>query len=141
MIKKGSKVFLDASCLLAALGSKTGGSFKVLKISSKLKFNLYISEIIYDETFRHLSKIKKDENDLKVLIHAFAIKIAQAPPSKSVRSYFFTTPDPADAHVLASAAQIKAKYLLSLDKKHILNLAQNITNFKIFSPGQFLAQI
>ena len=47
--------------------------------------------------------------------------------------------DDKEAHIIAAADKSKVDYLITLDKKHLLNIKQKLP-FKIVTPGEFLKQ-
>ena len=66
--------------------------------------------------------------------------ILPPPRIAEILSYRKQIIDPGDAHVLASAHESKADYLVTLDKKHILILQKKIRWVSIVSPEQLLEQ-
>ena len=51
------KALIDASVILAVLGSRTGGSAKVLQCAQKSIVKAYISEAIFEEIMRNKDKV------------------------------------------------------------------------------------
>ena len=131
------KIFFNASVILSGLYSPKGGSAKILSWVKQKKITGIISEIIIDEIFRHIDKLKlKKSFTAKFLINNFQIETAPLEPE--VTKYYPKVIDYGDAHVLASAKQAKCKYLVSLDKKHLLSLQKKIKTYSIVSPAQLL---
>ena len=133
-------VFFNASVVLAALRSKSGGSAKLINWGSQGRINGVISEIVLDEIRRHLSKIKVSRRHLRNCLLAFN-KIYPAPGLKSVDKLSKTVADPGDAHLLASCQDIKADYLVSLDKKHILSLKTRVKRPRIVNPKELIERL
>jgi len=132
------KVFFNASVVLAGLRSPAGGSARLLFLSKKQKITGIISEIILDEVIRHASKIglKKSRTDL--LAKSIFKHIEKAPNPVTVKKCQKLVIDPGDAHVLASCQEVKTRFLVTLDKKHLLILRKKIKWVKIVSPGELL---
>lgn len=134
---KPVKAFFNASVILAALNSPRGGSAKLIKYCRQQKIHGEISEIVLDEIRRNLFKFKITTGEVKRTVLNFQ-KILPPPEEKLVKKYQRVVIDPGDGHILASAEEAKVKYLVSLDKHHILTLAKKITKFKIVNPKQLL---
>ena len=55
-----------------------------------------------------------------------------------VKKYKSIVTDFDDAHLIASAQELKVDYLVSLDKKHILALKRKFKVAKIVNPGELI---
>lgn len=132
------RVFFNASVILAGFYSPTGGSAKLLKWQKQKIITGVISEIVLDEVVRRSVKIGLTPERAKQLTVSHFPKIAQAPLAKLVAKQKQIIVDHGDAHLLASSIQIKADYLVSLDKKHILSLKGKVKKFKIVSPKELI---
>ncbi|KKR50069.1 MAG: hypothetical protein UT84_C0015G0017 [Candidatus Curtissbacteria bacterium GW2011_GWA1_40_16] len=130
--------FIDASVILAALGSKSGGSSQVLKLIKKRKFDGVTSQAVIEEVSRNAHKIKIAESEVSRLISISSLKVISAPASEEVEEYLDITAAK-DAHVVASAIQSKAKVVITLDKKHLLS--GKIKGLGILTPGEFLKNL
>jgi len=133
-----SRVFFNASVIIAGLKSPSGGSAKLLQQVGKNQIKGIISEIVLDEVVRHADKIGKSQEATENTIVSAGFMITSAPPKAHVHEWSGKVIDPGDAHVLASAIQSKCTYLVTLDKKHILILKRNIKDLKIITPGEFI---
>lgn len=135
-IKKPLVVF-NASVIIAGLYSPGGGSGKLLRWLANKKINGVISEIILDEVVRNINQIKKSRTEVEDnLLSLF--RIVRAAGKNKVEKYFNLVVDKGDAHLLATALEIGAEFLVSLDKKHILILKNKIKTFKIVSPKELI---
>lgn len=137
---KPVKVFFNASVILAALNSPGGGSAKLIKYCRQQKIYGEISEIVLDEVRRNLFKFKTTAVKARQAVLVFA-KILPPPEEKLVKKYQRMVIDPGDGHIFASADEAKAKYLVSLDKHHILVLSKKITKFKIVNPKELIEKL
>jgi len=115
--------------LWAGLRAPNGGSGKVLSWAKKRKIQGIVSEIILDEVLRHVAKIGWEEKQvLRYLGNIF-------------RNYENIVKDLGDAHVLSSGKEVKADFLVTLDKKHLLSLKNKVKDFKIVTPGELIEKI
>lgn len=136
-----AKVFLDASVIIAGMNSSTGASNFILKLSKDKKIRSFVSEMVIQEVVRNLKKKLPD----KVLIEFFKylsesnFKKVEFEGESEVLKYQGIT-DAKDVHIIAAADKSKVDYLVTLDKKHLLNLRQKLP-FKIVTPGEFLKQL
>ncbi|OGD95178.1 putative toxin-antitoxin system toxin component, PIN family [Candidatus Curtissbacteria bacterium RIFCSPHIGHO2_12_FULL_38_9b] len=130
--------FIDASVILAALGSKSGGSSQVLKLVRKRKIDGVTSQAVVEEVFRNANKIKITESEVSRLISSSSLKVIPAPISEEVEKYLSVTVEK-DAHVVASAIKSKANIIITLDKKHLLS--KGIKGIDVVSPGEFLQKL
>jgi len=134
-------VIFNASVVLAGLRSPKGGSGKVLSWAKERKIQEVISEIILDEVIRHVSKIEREEKWVLKYLGSIFRKIFPPPQKENVEAYKNIVKDLGDAHVLASAKEAKANFLVTLDKKHLLVLKNKIDDFEIVTPGQLIEKI
>jgi putative PIN family toxin of toxin-antitoxin system len=123
-------VLFNASVIIAGCFSPNGGSGKLLSWAKAGKINGLISETILDEARRHLGKYEP----------IFSV-VAPAPSKINVEKYQEVVVDPEDAHLLATAQETNADFLVSLDKKHVLSLQGQIKKPKIVSPKELIAAL
>ncbi len=132
------KVLFNASVVLSGLKSPKGGSGKLLQFVKSNKIDGKISEVIYDEILKHhqklgIPKVKVEKESLKLFK-----KLIYRPEEKLVNFYKKKVTDDGDAHVLATCDQEKIKYLVTLDKKHLLVLKGKIKGLNILTPGELI---
>ena|SRR3989338_9476819 len=133
------KVFFNASVILAGLKSPTGGSGKLLDWSKEKIINAVISEVVANEVERNASKLGLYRSRVHKLLNS--VTILEAPNKETVRKYNKIVIDEGDRHFFASAKQSKSRYLVSLDKKHVLSLKNKIKWTKIISPGKLITTL
>ena len=84
-LKKKSKVFLDASCLIAAVLSPAGGSFTLINKSIEDKLELCLSEYVLEEAISVLrEKYPQSLMVLTSLLGKIKYKILPEPILKEV---------------------------------------------------------
>lgn len=132
------KVLFNASVILSGLKSPKGGSGKLLQFVKLGKIDGKISEVIYDEILKHhqklgISKIKVEKKSTELFK-----KLIYRPKEEFVNFYKKKVIDDGDAHVLATCDEEKIKYLVTLDKKHLLVLKGKIKGLNILTPGELI---
>lgn len=132
------KVFFNASVILAGLASPTGASAYLLNQAKKGQIKAVISELVWDEVWRHRKKLGLKRGQIENLRRFFLIVPA---PAKLAKKYFSVVIDPGDTHLLVSSEELKVDFLVSLDKKHILSLTEEISAFQIVSPAELVERV
>lgn len=132
------RVLFNASVILAGIKSPKGGSAKVLRLASEKKVRGIISEVIFDETLKHAKKLNLSKSQVSQRCLGIFKGVILAPDERKVRKYRKVVIDEGDCHVLASAEEAGASFLVTLDKKHLLILQGKIKRFKIVTPGELL---
>ena len=127
-------VFFNASVILAGLKSQKGASANLLSLAQKRKIEGTISEIVIDEVLRHTTKMGLNPKSVTRIIRD-SFKIIKAPDEITVNTFKNIVIDLGDAHILASTCESRSKFLVTLDKKHILSLKNKIKEYQIISPG------
>ncbi|MEK7616478.1 MAG: PIN domain-containing protein [Patescibacteria group bacterium] len=136
MPKDPPLILFNASVILAGIKSPLGGSAKLLSWSKQGKVIGLVSEIIVDEALRNATRIHVKPQHINR--HLKSLKVCYSPKAQTVAKFEKIVKDLGDAHVLASAEEEKAQFLVTLDKKHLLILQGEIKKFKIVSPGQLI---
>lgn len=132
------KIFLDASVILAGLGSFKASSYAILALGSQKKLLLIVSPTVIDEARRRVYKIKKNPQDIDNLIVWANIKTTAIPTEKQIVNASTVVVDPNDWHLLAACSQIKNITLVTLDRKHLISKRDKITYPPILLPAEFL---
>lgn len=126
------RVFFNASVILAGCASPRGGSAKLLAWVKQRKLIGIISEIVYDEAIRNASKLHLGVPMVERVLRSF--HLVPAPSKVAVIRFEGIVVDVGDAHLLASCAELKTKFLVTLDRKHLLVLEGKIRDLSIISP-------
>lgn len=135
------KVFLDANVLFAASYSPTGGSAEVINRAKENKLILYSSRLAVKEAERNLRR-KASEMELDRFYRIFEeakVTLVDA-AKKAAKDQFADLIGEKDAPILASAIKAKAKFLITLDRKHLLTpkVQKAKLPIKIITPGQLI---
>lgn len=138
------RLFFDASVLIAAAASPTGGSVLVIELCKEKKATPLASRLVLIEAERNIRK-KFEES---VLVRYYNT-LAELDP------FVLPTPGqqeieqaqkvvlPKDAHILAAARNGEASHLITLDRKHFLSdeVRQTIRPILAGTPGEYLDQL
>lgn len=136
-------IFVDASVIIAASLSKSGGSALVLRLARVGKLQLMTSESVIEEVMRNVSKIHLSWEKIAELIVASKMHIVEA-PNKILTEKLAKIASRKDAHVLAAAVEAKAKIVITLDKKHLLQerVKKSLKNIlAVMTPGELLKKL
>jgi len=115
------RVFLDASCWVAAAGSPSGGSALILRLARAGLVRLVATRRVLQEA-EHNIRIKMGEEPLLRyyrLLGSVDLELV-SPVTAEEEAKWSELVAPKDAHVLAGAAKAEADVLISLDRRHIL---------------------
>lgn len=132
-------VFLDASVILSGLASSAGGSGKLFLAAQKKKLKLIATPLVINEVHRHLGKLKLTLKQLTDCLDRKIISLRPDPKPVLIRRCSRLTADPDDAHVLAGTIAYRCRFLLSLDKKHLLTakIKSSLKPIQVLSPKEF----
>lgn len=129
------KAFVDASVLIAAVLSPTGGSSALLEMAIRHRVELFISDDIVEEVKRNLPKLADQFQELLQLVPFTFVPLT----AEDVAAVLAYTPAK-DAHVVAAAKKVTADYLVTFDERHLLENAElrQAVEFDMLKPGDIL---
>ncbi len=131
-------VFLDTSVIIAAMGSESGGSHRLLQYCHDGFVKGFINQEVFKEVYTRASKVNFPQTDIEKFLLWSNVTVLPRPTTSQIQSYSSSVSDPKDRHLFASAGRIPSCILISLDKKHVLSIRNKIARFKILSPKEFL---
>lgn len=138
------RVFFDASVIIAALLSPSGGSSILInyarqKLLIGITSQTVIEEIIEEDKFE---KIQKTKEEIEKFIAESQLLVRKALNPTEIDQYEGQI-DLEDAHLIAGAKLTSCEYLVSLDKKHLLraDIKKKFLPLKIVSPKELLEEI
>ncbi len=138
------KVYFDASVIIAALLSPTGGSFLLLKYVKAGKIVGISSQTAIDEIIEEdkLHKFGRTRRDIEQFIQDSKLLIHEHITQDEIEEYLGLI-DAEDAHLVAGANLTHCEYLVSLDKKHLLRdaIQKKFLPLRIVSPKELLEEI
>lgn len=136
------KLFLDANVIYSAARSELGASYGIFQLRDKLKIKLVSSRLALVEAERNIS-----EKEGSIVVERFyqlikAVKIVSVDSTKAKHHYSKMIAEK-DAPILFGAKQIKADFLITLDKRHFFTEKMRKAKFpfKIITPGQFIMSL
>lgn len=137
------RVFIDASVLFSASLSPTGASREIIRLSIQSKIALVANQLVMQEVEKNIS-IKNSEvlEQLRLFRELLAIELVEPTSEEVVAMLPYTALK--DAPHLASAIKAKAHCLVSLDRKHLIDVRNRIESnleLKILLPGELLEEI
>lgn len=139
-MKQSFRLFFDANIYIAALASPQGPSGRLLELGRQGKFKIITASFLLLEVERNLKKKLPEAlpyfyQDITRIDFEFVIKLK----SDTVKHYKRIMDYEPDALVLAACDQGKAKLLVTLDKKHLLQdkIIKSVS-FSIIRPEDLL---
>jgi predicted nucleic acid-binding protein len=138
-IDRGTILFFDASCLVAAAGSPTGGSSFLFSVCTRGFLQAAVSQPVLLEAERNVSEQLRPEalNRYHRLIAATPMKVIPLPP-RNQRGQYAEVVGEKDEHVLAAAIEGQAEFLITLDKPLEQRVNQAPVSIRAMSPGEFI---
>ncbi|MEW5931994.1 MAG: PIN domain-containing protein [Bacillota bacterium] len=116
-----TRVFLDASCWVAAAGSPTGGSTLILRLAQAGRVQVVATRRVLQEAEHNIRTKMEEEALLRYYRLLGSVELELIPPvTPEEEARWSGLAAPKDAHVLAGAAKANADVLVSLDRRHIL---------------------
>lgn len=137
-------VFLDASVLVAASHSPTGGSALAIEVCRGHRFRAALTAKVLLEARVNIAEKFSEEELLRFYRHVASLDPEMAQPASSERlALCAALVGERDAHVLAAALECNAGYLLTLDRRHLVNpvVQSAALTIKVATPGDFLREI
>lgn len=137
---KMTRAFIDSSVFIAAVRSPTGGSSEVLRYAVAGLFDAVISDDVVEEVERYFhGKVPSLLSSMKLMFRLVPFQFAN-PTLEDVMQAANYTPAK-DKMIVAGANVGKVEYLVTLDKKHLLDKSAQIepnVDFKIIRPEGLL---
>ena len=133
------KVFFDASVLVAAAFSSSGGSFRIVNETPIRGFHFLTSRHAFGEAERAILR-KRMERMIELEHLAVYLEIIPDAPSE-VTDKLLDVIDFKDAPILAAALQSDSQVLLTLDREHFLensNIIEKFPLLQVMTPGNFI---
>jgi predicted nucleic acid-binding protein len=141
-IDRNTLMFFDASCLIAAAGSPTGGSGFLLSLCARGYLRAAVSQIVLLEAQRNIQKKLGGEtiNRFYNLLAVVPFSLASL-PSQMELERLASRVNNKDAHVIGSALAIQSPFLLTLDQGLILEINRAGLDLQAMTPGEFIKTV
>ncbi|OGH19975.1 MAG: putative toxin-antitoxin system toxin component, PIN family [Candidatus Levybacteria bacterium RIFCSPHIGHO2_02_FULL_37_13] len=138
------RVFFDASVIIAALLSPTGGSSMLLQhIKSKVFIGI-TSQTVLEEILEKdkPKKLKRSYEKIGQFIVNSGLIIRESITAEEIEP-FKDYVEEEDAHLFAGALLTKCAYLVSLDKKHVVrpDIKKKFLPLRIVTPKELLEEM
>jgi len=136
------KAFLDANVLFAASYSSTGASRELIRLAFRGRIRLVISEDVVEEAERNLSAKRPEAlHVLRQILDSVPFQLVN-PSAEEVQQAASYTANK-DAPVVAAARRAGADSLVTLDRRHLIDIPQvaEMSGLKIVLPGRILQEI
>ena len=134
-------MFLDASVLVAASRSPSGGSALAMEVCRGRRFRAALTARVLLEARVNIAE-KFGEAELLMFYHLLAGMDPEMVPAPAPErlSQSASLVGEKDAHVLAAALECGAAYLLTLDRRHLITAAVQSAGLPaiVMTPGNFL---
>lgn len=132
------KAVLDTSVMIAGILSPFGGSGKIIEACQRGIILCGVSSSSYTEIERNIEKFPS--NTLVKFTELVNKYFKEIRPSSRLVDSFSQFVDPDDAHLLAVSKNWKADFLVSLNRKHLVEnpQAQKASPAKIVSPKELI---
>jgi predicted nucleic acid-binding protein len=136
------RVFIDSSVLFAAAYSSKGYARDLILMAARDEIRLVISTLVVAETRRNLADFAPEVIPALELIFA-AIDMDIVDPSREEVIAASTVVAFKDAPILAAAKVAQADFLITLDKKHLLDRSEleSYANLPILRPADAYQRI
>lgn len=134
-----SRIFFDASVIISAILSPTGGSAKFINLAQNKRIVAITSQTVIDEVTDHKDKINKSTEEIFSYIKDSRMIVRERVTQAEIKTVSSVI-DSTDAHLLVGARGAKCHYLLTLDKKHLLraDVRKNVSPLRIVNPKELL---
>jgi putative PIN family toxin of toxin-antitoxin system len=136
------KVFVDTNVLFAAVYSSTGSAHDLIQLALQGRVTLFISRQVSEEVQRNLNrKAPEALPDYQAFVNESSPQIV-APPVGTVRDvadYVVAK----DAMIVAAAIAAQVDYLVTYDRKHLLDLPEiaQKSGLKIVTPDVVVLEV
>lgn len=138
------RVYVDASIIIAAFLSPTGGSSLLFQYIKQDRIIGITSQTVIEEVLEEdkPKKIKRSKEDIEMFITQSGLLVRESITIEEIAPYKDLV-YVEDAHLIAGAKLTKCSHLVTLDKKHLLkeDIRQRFLPLKIVSPKQLLEEI
>lgn len=137
------RAFIDASVLVAACGSATGGSVKILKLVQGGYFKAIVTELVLNEASRAVTQKMGENAALQFYKYLGEIKFTIVPTVRPLARDIKAAFPAKDHHVLIGALKAMADFLFTLDQKDFFSPKARALSFPfaILTPKMFFESL
>lgn len=138
-----AKVFVDSSVLLAASLSSTGSAADLITFASTGEITLCISQVVLDEVERNL-QLKAPQGMPRFRLLRDQLASTLSAPSQNLIDEVARVVEPKDASIVAGAIAIQAEYIVSYDRRHLVDRTAEIEaafGIPVLTPADLLLTV
>ena len=118
-----TKVFIDTSVLFAASFSSTGASREIIRLAIRGEISLVVSQLVLEEIERNLTRKAPEVLPIfRQLLDVIPLELSS--PSKDEVEQAAQYTELKDAAIVAAARTAEVDYLVSLDRRHLVGVAE-----------------
>ncbi len=141
-IDEDTLVFFDASCLIAAAGSPSGGSAFLLTLCARGLLRGAVSQLVLLEAERNIAgKLGIGVlNSFHRLVVLTPLAVVPVPPLEERLAYRAVVGEK-DDHVMAASVAAGAAFLLTLDRRLEARVNQAGFPVRALAPGEFIRNV
>lgn len=141
-VDRTTALFFDASCLIAAAGSPTGGSGFLLSLCARRLLRPVVSQFVLLEAERNIqekrgSLVLRTYHALLISVPFTVAPVPTVPPAAAWRQVV----NAKDQHVVAAVLASEAPYLLTLDQNLVAEIDRADLPFQALTPGAFIKDV
>ncbi len=142
IVDRSTALLFDASCLIAASGSPTGGSGFLLDLCARARLQGIVTHVILLEAERNIEAkmTPKALTRYHGLLKSVPFNIAPV-PELPVDHPIRQAVTAKDVHVVAAATAVGAPYLVTLDRGLIDHVNGAKLGVHALTPGDFITQV
>lgn len=142
IVTRGSLVFFDTSCLIAATGSPSGGSAFVLSLCGRRLLRGAVSLPVLLEAEGNIARKLGDDASARFtrLLAESSLIIAPVPDA-AAREPYRALAGEKDDHVVAAAVAVQAPYLMTLDRRLRDGVNDAELPVRAYTPGDFITGV
>jgi len=136
------RAFVDASVLFAAAYSPVGASREIIRRAIRGEFRLVASDLVFEEARRNLcAKAPRALLSLESLLEMVGFEIERPTKAEVLAAMAYVAAK--DAPIVAAAKKAQVDYLLSLDRRHLVEAEEvaRRSGLRIVLPADCLAEL
>lgn len=140
---RSTLLFFDASCLVAAAGSATGGSRYLLNLCAKGYLRAVVSQPVLMEAETNIAEKMPPAamQAFREILASAPMLVAPVPGGRQLRRFREVVSEK-DEHVVAAATASGAPYLLTLDQRLAQAVNKNVPQIdRALPPGEFIRDV
>ena len=142
LIDRKTLLFFDSSCLIAAAGSPTGGSGFLLLLCANDYLKAVVSQPVLLEAQRNIQSKLGSREMIRFYKLLAMLPFSLAPlPGEDELAKLEKFINKKDIHIAGAALEVRAPFLLTLDRGLVLEMSKTSLSVQALTPGDFIKKI